>query len=195
MDEKLVEAQKSIDGFDHESNAQVSKFRDKIKEINPTKTDPSLISNILVDIHGRRARLLEVASISPLEGRSLEIRVFDKSSKNIIRDAITHHSTHFSNISVSGDTLILKLEPVTADYLLEIYRSLKTEAEHVRIVIKDIRRKTHRKIETTFGENKQLIQKHEKKLQDLLNKRNDEINACLEGFKKFHLPQSVWNKA
>lgn len=191
MNDKLKIVQDAIDDFEKDSSAQIKRFKDKLRELDPTKTDPDLVSNIIVDIQGRKSRVKDLATITPLQGRVLEIKVFDRSLRQYIIEAISHNSSHFSNISSVGDLLLLRLEPVTGNYLAEIFKSIKEEAEHIKTIIRDIRRKAQRKIEDVFND-KENITKNKKGLQDSFDKKNDEINAALEVFKKNHIPRTLW---
>jgi ribosome recycling factor len=191
MNEKIKSVQNAIEDFEKEALSQIKRFKDKTRELDPTKTDPDLISNIIVDIHGKKSRVKDLAVVSSLQGRVLEIRVFDRSFRHSISEAISHQGPHFSNISTVGENLLLRLEPVTGDYLLNIFKSVKEEAEHIRTIIRDLRRKAQRKIEETFND-KENINKNKKLLQDSFEKKNEEITAVLETFKKNHIPKTFW---
>lgn len=193
MNEKLQSVQKIIDEFNIEVSLKINHFKERLKELNPSKTDPSLISNISVEAYGKRTRIKEIATIVAREGRILEIKVFDKIIRNHIRDAISHHSSHFSNISIAGESLLLKLEPLTGEYLMEIFRIIKEEAERTKMIIREIRRKAHKKIESTLNENKENIRKYDKKLQDVFEKQNEDISEILLNFKKVHVPRELWD--
>ena len=195
MDEKLNAAQKALNVFEKESEMTVSRLKEKIKQMNPTQNDSSIVENIPVETSDRKGKISEFALVKSSFGRNIEIRLFDSSTRKNIQEAIDRNGSKFMTIiSSESDRIIVKLDDVTSEYLIEVYQILHKEAENSKILIRDIRRKVHKEIQNIFGANKDSIKKHEKKLQDLIDKRSNEISTSLEVFKKAHIPHSVWNE-
>lgn len=103
------------------------------------RASPSLVEHIEVEYYGSPTPLKQVASISVEEGRTIVISPWERNMISVIERALIHSNLGITPQSTS-DLIRLPLPPLTEEGRIELVRQARTEAEHARVSIRNVRR-------------------------------------------------------
>ncbi len=161
---------------------------DKYRGMRTGRANPGLIENIQVDYYGSSTPLKQLSNISAPEPDQLVIKPFDASALGEIEKAIQRSDVgiHPSN---DGKIIRLKVPPLSEERRKQLVSRAKEVAEETRVAIRNIRRDANKQAdqlqkdkEISEDEQKslkeeiqELTKKHEKKVDDTLKTKSDEL--------------------
>ena len=153
-----------------------------IKKLRAGKASPQMLEGVKVEYYGTLTPIEQVGNISTLSSNQITIQPWDKSAIHPINKAIIDANLGFTP-KVEADLLRITLPTLTEERRKEIMKSVKTQAEEVKVSVRNIRRNYIDKIKKT-KDNKEMpatedeIKQAEKDMQDLTDrciKKIDEI--------------------
>ena len=167
----------------------LDKFKPELAAIRTNRPNIQLVENLRVDYFGQNMPLKQLASISIIPPREIQISVWDKNALQNAVKAIEESGLGLFPV-VDGQLIRLNLPPLTAERRQEMIKLIKKMTEEIRIVIRGIRDDTNREIakmkkEGDLSEDQEfshkdqvqkLVDKTNKELDDLLVKKAAEIN-------------------
>lgn len=150
--------------------------------IRTGRASPALIERLQVEYYGSLTPLIQLASISVPEPRSLLIRPFDPASLRVIERAIL-----ISDLGLTpnndGKSIRLNLPPLTEERRKELVKVVNSRVEEARVAIRNVRRDSIRDLRE-FLQEKMISEdelKHgEDELQKITDRHIEEINAVGE---------------
>ena len=148
------------------------------------RANPSMLDGITVEYYGVPTPLKQLANISVPEARQLSIKPFDKGILGDIEKAI-----YEANLGITpnnnGEVIFLVIPALTEDRRKELVKQVKQIAEEGKIALRNIRQDTNSNIkkeklpediEKRANEEVQdIINKYNKKVEEVLSKKTDEL--------------------
>lgn len=140
------------------------------------RATPSILDVVQVDAYGGKSRVIEVASVSVEDPRTLRVSPWDKTLVKAIDSAVRESNLGLS-VSVDGEGLRVSFPELTADRRQSLIKVAKEKLEEARIRVRTERQKTLGEIEKgDMGEDEETRAKGElQKLVDEINKKLEEI--------------------
>lgn len=117
----------------------VTALEEDLSGIRTGRATPALIEKMPVDYYGMPTPLLQLASISVPEARSLMIKPFDPSTLKTIEKAILASELGITPNN-DGKVIRLNLPPLTEDRRHDLVKVVHTRLEESRIAVRNIRR-------------------------------------------------------
>jgi ribosome recycling factor len=159
---------------------------DDLAGIRTGRATPALVERLPVDYFGTPTMLMQLASISVPEPRSLLIKPFDPSTLKGIERAILTSDLGLTPNN-DGKQIRLNLPTLTEERRHELVKVVHTRLEECRISVRNVRRDLHNEIRDF--EKEKLISKDdllrgEEDLQKVTDRWIEEINT--HGLKKEH---------
>lgn len=139
--------------------------------IRTGRASPALVERLQVEYYGSPTPLIQLASISVPEPRSLLIRPFDASSLKNVERAILASDLGLTPNN-DGKQIRLNLPPLTEDRRRELVRVVHGRAEEARIAIRNVRRDSIRDLRE-FEQEKMISEDDLKRGEDELQKITD----------------------
>jgi ribosome recycling factor len=150
--------------------------------IRTGRASPALIERLQVEYYGSLTPLIQLASISVPEPRSLLIRPFDPASLRVIERAILVSDLGLTPNN-DGKSIRLNLPPLTEERRKELVKVVNSRVEEARVAIRNVRRDSIRDLRE-FLQEKMISEdelKHgEDELQKITDRHIEEINAVGE---------------
>lgn len=160
----------------------IQAFEDDLTGIRTGRASPALVERLLVEYYGTSTPLVQLASISVPEPRSLLIRPFDGTTLRDIERAI-----HTSELGLTphndGKVIRLNLPPLTEERRHELVKVVNSRLENARIAIRNIRRdliKEFREFEHEKLISEDELHRGEDQLQELTDKMIKEAEGIGE---------------
>ena len=156
----------------------IKSLTDDLAAIRTGRANPSLVERLTINYYDTPTPLMQLASISVPEPRSLMIKPFDATTLKEIERAIQASDLGL-NPNTDGKAIHLNLPPLTEDRRRDLVKQVHARLEEARIAIRNIRRDSHNDMRDF--EKEKLISEDdlaggEEDLQKLTDKFVEEVN-------------------
>jgi ribosome recycling factor len=159
---------KSLEAFEH-----------NIGVVRTGRANPAVLNRVHVDYYGASTPLMQLATITSPDPRTLVVSPFDKSAIGAIERAIRENDLGF-NPSNHGDTIFITVPPLNDERRRGLVKHVKGLAEEARVAIRNIRRDANDELkeylrESLMSEDEFRVAEHD------VQKLTDEFIASVEG--------------
>lgn len=159
-------------------HAAIQSLDDDLSGIRTGRATPALVEKLSVEYYGAPTPLMQLASISVPEPRSLLIKPFDASSlKNIERAILTSDLGLTPNND--GKQIRLNLPPLTEERRRDLVKVVHNRLEEGRIAIRNVRRDALNDLRD-FEKEKLIseddLKRGEEELQKITDRNIEEMN-------------------
>lgn len=145
-----------------------------IKELASIRTgraSPALVEHIKVDYHGVATPLLQLASISVPEPKTIAIHPWDRTIINSIDKAILKSDLGLNPIN-DGNNIRISIPALTEERRKDLTKVIHKRLEESRITIRNVRREAVDELKTA-EKNKEISQDQNTRASDKLQKLTD----------------------
>ena len=146
-------------------------LHDDLAAVRTGRASPGLVERLQVEYYGTPTALMQLASISVPEPRTLTIKPFDPSTLKVIEKTIQASDLGL-NPNNDGKVIHLNLPPLTEDRRRDLVKHVHHRLEESRIAIRNIRRDIHNDIRD-FEKEKLISEDELKRGEDDLQKLTD----------------------
>ncbi|MEM5773568.1 MAG: ribosome recycling factor [Anaerolineaceae bacterium] len=160
----------------------VDSLETDLSGIRTGRAAPALVERLHVEYYGAPTPLIQLATISVPEARSLLIRPFDASTLKGIERAILASDLGLTPMN-DGKAIRLNLPPLTEERRRDLVKMVHNRLEDARVAVRNVRRDLIRDLREFEGE--KLIteddrKKGEEELQKLTEKMTDLVDEVGE---------------
>ena len=150
----------------------IQALEDDLAGIRTGRAHPALVEKLQVEYYGVLTPLVQLATISVPEPRSLMIRPFDAGSlRNIERGILTSDLGLTPNND--GKVIRLNLPPLTEERRRDLVRIVKSRVEDARVAVRNVRRDSIKDLRE-FEQEKLISEDDLKRGEEELQKITDE---------------------
>jgi len=163
---------------DSRMHASIQVLTDDLAAIRTGRASPALVEKLPVEYYGAPTPLMQLASISVPEPRSLMIKPFDPSTMKDIEKAIQSSDLGL-NPNNDGKAIHLNLPPLNEERRRELVKHVHHRLEEARVAVRNIRRDSHndmREFEKEKLISEDDLNRGEGDLQKLTDKFVEDIN-------------------
>lgn len=149
-----------------------------LSAIRTGRASPALVERLQVDYYDTPTPLIQLATISVPEPRSLMIKPFDPSSLKLIEKAIQASDLGL-NPNTDGKVIHLNLPPLTEERRRDLVKNVHSRLEESRVAVRNIRRDVHndmREYEKEKIISEDDLKRGEDQLQKLTDRFVEEVN-------------------
>ena len=158
--------------------AAIQVLADDLGAIRTGRASPALIERLHVEYYGAPTPLMQLASISVPEPRSLMIKPFDPATMKDIERAIQASDLGLTPNN-DGKSIHLNLPPLNEERRRDLVRHVHVRLEEARVAVRNIRRDSHNDMRD-FEKEKLIsedeLKRGEEELQKLTDKIIEDIN-------------------
>lgn len=160
----------------------IQALEEDLAGIRTGRASPALIERMQVEYYGVPTPLIQLATISVPEARTLLIRPFDASSLKAIERAILASDLGLTPNN-DGKAIRLNLPPLTEERRRELVKVVHNRVEEGRVAIRNVRRDSIRDLRE-FEQEKLIseddLKRGEEELQKITDQYIEEINGVGE---------------
>ena len=118
---------------------KLDKFKRELATLRTGRANPQLLDGVQVEYYGARVPLKQVAAVSVPEGRTLEIRPWDKSAVDAVEAELRKQDLGAVPIR-NGDIIRINLPAMTEEQRKKMVKVVHSMGEDARIAIRGVRR-------------------------------------------------------
>lgn len=155
----------------------IEHFHHELSSVRTGRANPALLATVMVESYGSKVPLQQVASVTVSDARTLTISPWDKSQLGEIEKGIMAANLGF-NPSNDGQVVRVNLPMLTEDRRKEMVKLVGQIAEQARIGVRQVREeilKAVKRAETDGKITKDDVASAQKKVQDVIDKYNEQI--------------------
>ena len=151
----------------------IKNLGDDLASIRTGRANPALVERLIINYYDTPTQLMQLASISVPEPRSLMIKPFDSTAVKEIEKAIQASDLGL-NPNTDGKVIHLNLPPLTEDRRRDLVKQVHNRLEESRVAVRNIRRDSHNDIRD-FEKEKLISEDDMKKGEEDLQKLTDKF--------------------
>lgn len=171
-----------IDNHKEEFIKAVNHFQSEIGGLKTGRANPAILDNVRVEAYGAINPIINVASVTVPDARSIIVTPWDKSIIKEIEKGIVDANLNLNPMN-EGDKLRINLPPLTEETRKEIVKILHQKAEDAKISVRVVRDKAKEEI-IEAEKNKEFGEDEKFRLLEELDKKvgsyNDQIKNLTE---------------
>lgn len=152
-----------------------------VASIRSGRATPALVENIVITAYGgsQKLRVLEMATITTMDAKTIVIAPYDPSTLADIEKGITAANTGLTPV-VDGEIIRISIPPLSQERRMEYIKLAKAKLESGRVMVRQIRHEAMKDLKTeadekTISEDQKKI--GEKMVQELTDEMIAEIDA------------------
>ncbi len=127
---------------EHRMQSAIKNLEDDLAGIRTGRANPALVERLNISYYDAPTPLMQLASISVPEPRSLMIKPFDATTLKEIEKAIQASDLGL-NPNSDGKVIHLNLPPLTEDRRRDLVKLVHVRLEETRVAVRNIRRDSH----------------------------------------------------
>jgi ribosome recycling factor len=162
-------------------------FKEELLSIRAGKATPAVLNGVMVDYYGSQVPVSQVASVNIPDARTILVQPWEKGLIPAIEKAIMVANIGLTP-SNNGEHIRLSIPPLTEERRKELVKQVRAEAETARVSLRNARRDAVEGFKKAQKEGmpedmakdgeaeaQKLIDRHTKKLDDLIAEKEHEI--------------------
>jgi ribosome recycling factor len=165
-----------LEKFKKEMAWLIENFKKEIAVIRGNRPSPALVENLKVDYFNQPLSIKQLASISIIPPREIDINVWDK---NAIPGIVKAIEAAGLSANFEGKLIRINLPPLTEERRQELIKSVKKITENFRIHLRNQRDEILKEVRRRF-ELKEINEDQKFKLKEEIQKNVDSTNQEIE---------------
>lgn len=158
---------------EHRMQGAIQSLTDDLAGIRTGRASPALVEKLPVEYYGTPTPLMNLASISVPEPRTLMIKPFDAGSLKDIERAIRTSDLGL-NPNSDGKAIHLNLPPLNEERRRDLVKHMNHRLEDARVAVRNIRRDLHNDLRD-YEKEKLITEDDLKRGEDDLQKLTDKF--------------------
>lgn len=171
-----------LENLSTEISAKMQKSIDALQQefskIRTGRAHHGLLDVVMVPYYGADVPLSQVATVSVVDSRTLQVTPWEKQLIAVIEKAIMQANLGLTPMSV-GESIRVPLPPLTEERRRDLIKIVKKEAEQARVAVRNIRRDANHALKT-LEKKKEISEDDEKRYQDTIQKLTDKFIEKIE---------------
>ncbi len=175
MDQILKEIEKSVAGA-------LSFMGGELAGVRTSRPTAALVEDIKIEYFDQRVPVKQLGSLSIVPPREMVISLWDPSGLAVVAKALEDAKRGFG-VSVRGNAVVVTLPPLSQDRREELIKVAKTMADQAKIRLRGLRDDANKKLaasKTAKTITEDMEFRGKKKVQEVIDKANKEIDAQVE---------------
>ena len=169
-----------LDETEEKMKKNIMSLNRQLRKIRAGQVTASTLEHIVIEYYGTMTPISQLSSISNIDGRTLNIKPWEKTLLNTIEKALID-SELGANPRNNGDTIILTFPQITGERRQQLAQQAKRKGEESKIRLRNIRQDANDQLKNLKkqGVSEDLIKDNEQEVQDLTNKYVRQINSII----------------
>ena len=162
---------KILKNADSKMKKTIEALTKELSSIRTGRASPALVEHIKVDYHGVITPLIQLASISVPEPKTIAIHPWDRSIINTIDKAILKSDLGLNPVN-DGTNIRINLPALTEERRKDLIKAVHKRLEESRITIRNLRRESNDELKVA-EKNKEISQDQSIRASEQLQKLTD----------------------
>lgn len=140
-------------------------------KIRTGRAHPGILDHVQVEYYGSPVPLTQVANVTLLDARTLNVQVWEKNMAQVVDKAIRESDLGL-NPQAMGDSIRVPMPALTEERRKEFTKVVRNEGEDSKVAIRNLRRDANDSLKKAVKE-KEISEDEERRAQDDIQKLTD----------------------
>jgi len=170
-----------IDDTNERMDKSIQFLVSELKKIRAGKAMPSMLDGIMVEYYGAPTPLIQVASITTPDSRTIFIKPWEKTIIQDIEKAITSSDLGL-NPQNDGENIIINIPPLTEERRMILVKQIKGEGEKGKISIRSVRKESNELMKklSNEGVSEDAIKDGENEIQRITDSKINRVDEIIK---------------
>tara|TARA_S200000501_G_scaffold189366_1_gene178176 strand:- start:9203 stop:9763 length:561 start_codon:yes stop_codon:yes gene_type:complete len=153
---------------------------DELKKIRAGKASPNMLDGISIEYYGSATPLVQVASITSTDPRTLFIKPWEKTIIQDIEKAIMNSELGLSPQN-DGENIIINIPALTEERRMMLAKQIKSEGEKGKISVRSVRKESNEYLKklSNEGVSEDTIKDGENEVQKITDQKINKIEEII----------------
>ena len=172
-----------LDDTEERMDKSIQFLISELKKIRAGKATPNMLESVMVEYYGTATPLIQVASITTPDSRTLFIKPWEKTIIQDIEKSIQNSDLGLTPQN-DGDNVIINIPPLTEERRLNLVKQIKNEGEKGKISIRSVRKESNEYLKklSKEGVSEDAIRDAETEIQKITDDKIKELQKTEEIF-------------
>lgn len=167
-----------LEDAENRMDKTVESTRAEMGRMRTGRASVALLDHLQIDYYGTPTPVVQTASVSVADARTLSIQPWDKSLVPLIEKAIMESDLGLNPVT-AGEVIRIPIPPLTEERRRDISKLVRSEGEQGKVAIRNIRRDANHHLKDLLKE-KEISEDEEKRAQDSVQKLTDKAVTMIE---------------
>lgn len=168
----VKEIQASVDS---RMGKSIEALKSTLAKIRTGRASTGLLDHIEVEYYGSMVPLTQVSNVSLVDGRTLNVQVWEKNMASVVEKAIRDSDLGLNPQSM-GESIRVPMPALTEERRRDLTKVVKGEGEDAKIAIRNLRRDANDALKKLVKD-KEISEDDERRAQDSVQKLTDQYVA------------------
>jgi len=164
----LSEVKNSADGRMAKS---IEALRNGLAKIRTGRANAGLLDHVQVEYYGSPVPVNQVANVTVVDARTLNVQVWEKNMAGPIEKAIRESDLGLNPISM-GDSIRVPMPALTEERRRDLTKVVRSEGEEAKVAVRNLRREANDALKKMVKD-KEISEDDERRMQDEVQKLTD----------------------
>lgn len=160
-----------IDDAKSRMEISLASLKSELAKLRVDRAHPSLLDHIKVNYYNVETTLMQVATVTVENPRTLSVTPWEGNMVGLIEKAIQTANLGLNPVTI-GTVIRIPLPPLTEERRKELARVVRSEAEKSRVIIRNIRREANNSLKELIKW-KEISEDEERRAQITIQKLTD----------------------
>ena len=128
-----------FDGLKEGNDKAIEHLNSALQKIRAGAATPSMLDSVMVEAYGALSPLSGVANVNTLDGRTLSVQPWDKSTLEEIAKGIMNANLGL-NPQNNGEMIIINVPALTEERRRDLGKKAKADGEHAKVSLRNNRK-------------------------------------------------------
>lgn len=171
----LSEVKKSADT---RMSKTIEALRTGLAKIRTGRAHAGILDHVQVEYYGSPVPVNQVANVTVVDARSLNVQVWEKNMAGPVEKAIRESDLGLNPISM-GDSIRVPMPALTEERRRDLTKVVKGEGEDAKIAVRNIRREANDALKKLVKD-KEISEDDERRMQEEVQKLTDKYVAEID---------------
>jgi len=149
----------------------IETLKTALGKIRTGRAHGGILDHVTVPYYGAPVPINQVANISVIDARTLNVQVWEKSMAAPVEKAIRESDLGLNPVAM-GDHIRVPMPPLTEERRRELVKVVKAEGEDTKVAVRNLRRDANEHLKKLV-KNKDISEDDERRAQDDIQKLTD----------------------
>ena len=163
---------------DSRMSKTIEALRTGLTKIRTGRAHAGILDHVQVEYYGSPVPVNQVANVTVVDARSLNVQVWEKNMAGPVEKAIRESDLGLNPISM-GDSIRVPMPALTEERRRDLTKVVKSEGEDAKVAVRNLRREANDTLKKLVKD-KEISEDDERRMQDEVQKLTDKYVAEID---------------
>lgn len=153
----------------------IENLKTNLSKIRTGRAHAGILDHVMVDYYGSMVPVGQVANVTVVDARTLNVQPWEKQMTQVIEKAIRESDLGLNPMAMA-ESIRVPMPPLTEERRRDLTKVVRSEGEDAKIAVRNLRRDANEALKRSLKE-KEISEDDERRAQDVVQKLTDKYVA------------------